>query len=396
MRKVFLLFAVLGAFAVPASVLARGGGSWPMPGHDAQQSNFNATERVLTAQSVAGLHQVWSFPAQGPAGVIATGARVYALVPRGQTENVLVLNARTGAVDRWLSPAQLHLAAGEAPTALAYSHGKLIVGGGTRSTVAVDGASGRFLWRAGVPAQFLAVGGNTAYTGKGCQNSTSVCGALTSAAIDTNSGRVLWQHPGNGGGQPVTVAGRLYQLWGTEGGNTRVYDTRSGALLGTLPLDAAWVGDSANAYALDYGARGGSRAWLGRISPSGKPAWKTDLGRLSAFVAAPAIANGMLFVPSNRFHPGVVAIDATKGAIRWGANVGGISRLMVANGLLYALGATDGALIIINVANGHTVRTLPPPKVATAGGIHPPITGELVANGTVYLVGENAIVALRP
>src|SRR5947209_7831560 len=130
MRRLTITLGMFLALLAPTGGWAKGVGSWPMAGHDPQSSNYNGTERVLSAASVPALHPVWTYVAHGISNVIATGARIYALVPRGTSANVLLLDAKTGKAIRSLTPSALQLDAGDTPTSLAYSHGKLIVGGG--------------------------------------------------------------------------------------------------------------------------------------------------------------------------------------------------------------------------------------------------------------------------
>ncbi len=385
MRKVLLLCLLVGVM-LPGSVLAAGPGSWPMAGHDAQGTSFNATERILGARNIASLHQVWHLSLRPTGVAVATGTRLFALALHGSSINVLTLEARSGKLLRTLTLNNLQFSSGELSTALAYSRGKLIVGGYRNSTTAVDAASGRVLWRAPVPAQFLTVDGNTAYTGKGCQNSPSTCGLGTSSAIDTRTGHILWQHPGNGGQLPALIAGHLYQVWGKS---TRVYNPVSGSLLGTLPFAAAWTGNARNAYALDFATGSKGRAWVAQIGPNGKPKWKNDLGIILPIAAAPVFSPGTLYVSSHRFRAGVIAINAANGRILWGADTGPPRQIIAANGLLYVLINTDSSIHVLSASTGKELRRIAPP----AGGT---VLQELIANGTLYEITIGGIVAMRP
>lgn len=391
LRVLPVLLSLVIASSTPA--LAHGRGSWPMAGHDIHNSNNNPTERSLGTRTISALRQTWYYSARNPYQVIATAARIYALVPHGRAGALVILDARTGKLLHLLTAATLHLTPGDDLAALTYVRGEVIVGGGLRSVVAVDAASGRFRWRAQASGIYLAADGNTIYTGKGCQEVPKSCGLLASYAINARTGRILWQHPGNGGGPPVVVAGRLYQRWGIERGNTRVYDPHSGAPVATLLLDATWTGDGQSACALVQNAVQNSPAWIGRIAADGRPAWKFQLGHVSPLVGGLAFAGGAVFTASNRFHPGVVALGAARGKFLWGADVGPTRQLIVANGLLFAL-RTDGATAILDSSTGRSIRRLAAPAVLQPDVA--PIYSELIANGTLYDVGENGIVALKP
>lgn len=393
MRRRALLALLLLTIVASTPALARGPGSWPMAGHDVHNSNTNPTELIIGSKSVAALHQSWFYATRNPYQVIATGARLYALVPRGASGAVVILDARNGKLLHLLTPAALHLTSGDDLSALAYVHGELIVGGGLRSIVAVNAITGQFRWRVSASAIYLTVDGDTIFTGKGCQNVPKSCGLLASYAIDARTGRILWQHPGNGGGLPVVVAGRLYQRWGIGRGMTHVYDPRSGALVATLPLDATWTGDGQDACALVQDFFLHKPSWIGRIGPTGRPAWQAQLGYVSPRTGGLAFAGGAIFAASNRFHPGIVAIGAARGKILWAADVGVTRQLTIANGLLFALRA-DETTAVLDTASGRILRRLAAPRLLFPDVA--PIYSELIANGTLYEVGENGIVALKP
>lgn len=362
--------------------------SWLVANHDAAATNFNPGEHLLSAATVSRLHVVWR--QEGVLSAVATDERVYAIVKAvGSGSNVAVFDAATGKVLRTFTAANLHLTdrPGDNPQALAYAQGKLVVGAST-ALLALDPSSGRLWWRTPGGASVLTVKDRTIYTGKGCQNVPSRCGSLASYAVDLTNGRVRWQHPGNGGALPTLVAGRLYQLWGMYMPSTHVYDAASGRLLATLPLTASWTGDVARSYADVTGGPSGKPDWLGEIGANGKPVWKVSVGHVQGN-SRPALAYGTLFLPSNRFHPGVIAVNARNGQVRWGADVGPNVSVAVANHLVYVLHTETGALDILDAASGRGVVHLMIPGYVGYGSL-------FVSGGTVYVVSGGAgLIALR-
>ena len=378
--------AFLIALWGPCPLLAS---SWLMTRHDAQGTGFNPGEHALGRATLSGLHVAWSYPSVVQA--VATDARVFAVTvtPGAPHYHVVMLDARSGKLIHSYAPAALRLAGGssDAIEALAYAAGTLIVGA-TREVVALDPYAGRVVWRAPGGADAIVVQGNDLYTGKGCQ---SACGALASYRIDLHTGHVLWQHPGNFGGRPTLIGGLLYQTSGEAGGETRVFDPRRGSMIARLPLNADWLGDATHTYAdVPNSATPGGKGWVGRIGPQGKPAWKTNLGAVGGY-GWPVLAYSTLYVPSNRFHPGVIAVNAANGRVRWGADLGRNIGLAVANHLLFALHGLSGRLDILSADSGQIVRSLSIPHYAYGG-----ISDLFVAGGALYVDGGNGLTALRP
>jgi hypothetical protein len=379
-----LVFGLAGASAAGVS-------DWSMAGHDAQNTAFNGAEVTLGVTNAARLHPVWT--ARNVVDTIATDQRVYAILPNGVgPSRVVVMNSADGKVLFNYTPAMLHLTrfADDSPQALAHPDDTLLVGS-TRAVVALNPHNGKLHWYAPGGATSLTVDGSTVYTGKYCR---SVCGPIATYALNLQNGGRVWQHAGSFAGTPVAVIGGLYEHVSTYGGATEVYSRPGGRLLGVLRINGQWLGDGRNAYAFSYmGTSSGrtprTRAWIGQISSSGTVVWKADLGKVSSGNAA--LAYGTLFVPSYRNHPGVVALNARNGRFLWGADVGASSRMVVANHLLYVLHDTTGTVDILRVTNGSLIR-----RLVIGGWTSRGQTGLMVAGGTLYVLGGNRLVALRP
>jgi hypothetical protein len=302
---------------------------------------------------------------------------------------VAIIDARSGKLVRSLSAGALHLPGNTSTAILAYAQGKLVVA--TPAVVAaVDPNTGRRLWQTPGGATALTVAGDTIFTGKGCQYACG--GTMASSALSLGSGHVLWQHKGNGGETPVLIDGRVYQTWpiSDNKGETRVYDPLTGQEAGTLPWSAFWTGDSTHVYAdvLSTSTSQNGRTWAGQIGPTGKPAWKTNTGKAGA--VPPVLAYHTLFVASNRFHPGVLALNAGNGHVLWAADLGRNLRLMVANHLLFALNAATGRLTILRAATGQAVGQFHVP-----GYVAGTTAGIFISGGTLYVADGKGLIAMR-
>lgn len=391
-RGLLSLLVVLGVLIGLTAAPLEAASTWPMQGHDPLGTNANVDDRALTPVNVPRLHRIWTVP--NVLTAVATDTRVYAVTSLGplSTHRVVVLNARNGAVLRTFDRFALFRSkrAADAPQSLAYASGRLVVGS-SAAIAAIDPDTGAVAWRASTGANSLTIAGGTLYTGNLCE---SECAAPASDALDLRTGRVLWRHQENGGAQPLLIAAHLFQIWQP---NTRVYDQRTGDLLATLPLQAQWLGDGNNAFAFvsappALAAPVRVKAWVGRIGPAGKPAWKLQLGS----PADPngdghaALANHTLYVPSNRFHPGVIAVDTASGKVRWGADIGSFFDLVAGSRLLFAVHRSSGAVDVLDVRGGRLLRRMAAPA-GPGGG-----SGGIVAGGTLYVVGARQMAALRP
>lgn len=385
--RVWLLassLAVAACFGL-AAPLAFGDSSWPMPGHDAQSTNFNAGEHTLGVNTVGRVHRVWTYT--GASRAIVAGNRVFALSRIGTSSgnlNIAVLDARTGRRLHLFTPAALRLQSGskDQPLALAYAGGRLILGA-AREVLAINPGSGHVLWRSSGGASGMTIVGGTIYTGTGCR---IPCGARQSYALDLRSGKVMWAH--TEGGWPVLIADRLYQSSGSGRQQTSVYDPKTGALIAQLPLNAFWTGDARGVYAAVTSASIGTS--LERIASTGKPAWKVPLGHPQG-ASIPVLAYHTLFAQSNRFHPGIVAVAAATGKVVWAQDTGGNITLVGANHVLYALHQSSGRVDVMRTDTGKIVRSIQAPGYRQSGS-----WDEQVAGGSLYVMDGSRIIAMRP
>lgn len=377
--------AILSAFSVTIALAAS---TWPMDGYNAQHTNFNPGEQAIGPSNVARLHPVWSRNVSAMERAIVAGNRIYAVHVRNGHGEVVVLDAPTGAPIRTFTSGShgLNTQRYDDPQAVAYAGGRLVIAAG-RDVLAINPQTGSRFWKVPGGADQVEIAGRTVFTGKGCQNP---CGTTASYAIDLYSGKVIWTHRGNFGQVPVLIAGRLFQTWGEMVGVTHVYDPQSGTLLATLPLNASWTGDATHAYAETTGRilTGTPHSWLEYVAPTGKPVWRTDLGK--TFGSRPVFAYNTLYASSYRFNPGLVAVNARTGKVLWGADLGQNLWMVAANHLLYVIQTQTGQVTILNAATGNVLRRFKVTPYVNEGW-----PNLVIANGTLYVLRGQGIVAYR-
>jgi len=339
-----------------------------MNGHDAGNTSFASGETAISRMNAGRLHATWTIPSSVTQLVSADGKLFAALAGRG---GVAVYAVPSGRFLRRYSNRELAIAARDAVNALAYDAPRLIVASFSR-IVALDVSSGRLVWRVPQGATSLVVAGGRVYTGEGCQ---AFCGSPASLALDLSTGRVLWRHAGNFGGRPVVANGRVYQAWGEMLGTTRIYDANNGRLLHSTAAFGYLMGDGSGAY---FVAGPVPRFTLERVDAAGHIVWRVPLG--SAGVTQPALAYGRIFVPSNRYHAGLIAVDARNGQVTWGANLGAVSATAVANHLLFVAHDAD-TIAVLDTGNGRLLRQIALPRRAG------PIDTLLIQGGDVYAAG---------
>jgi hypothetical protein len=166
-----------------------------------------------------------------------------------------------------------------------------------------------------------------------------------------------------------------------------VYDPQHGTLLATLPIYARWTGNSAYTYA-EVSTGLGKASWLEKIGATGKPTWRIRLGVVTG--GGPILAYQTLFTPSNRYHPGLIAIRARDGKVLWGADLGPQLSLAGANHLIFALHRQSGRIDILRSDSGRELRYLQTPGYGSTGsGVM------IVAGGALFVVSGTRIEAFE-
>ena len=108
---------------------------------------------------------------------------------------------------------------------------------------------------------------------------------------------------------------------------------------------------------------------------------------------APALANGVLYVPTQ--SGGLVAIDAATGAVQWTGSTGSTSRVTkpaVGGGVVF-VAASDGTVAALDAA-GCGATSCDPLWTTNAGA---PVSGSpVVDSGQLYVPLQGYLVAYRP
>jgi len=366
----YLLWTLTACISLlsPSTLQAAG---WPMQGHDPRNSNFSPGEQVINRQNVDRLHAGWTV--KGAMQVVAVGGNLFASF--GAHGGVAVLNGRTGSRLQSFTDRDLGFASADNVTDLAYARGLLVVASALQ-IVALDTTHRRIVWRDRGGASSLVVAAGIVYTGQGCQ---SFCGAPASKALELRSGRLLWRHPGNFGSRPTLIAGELYQAWGEVSGATHVYDPATGRLVRSLSLFGAWTGDGRSAY-VEGGPTPGTRPWLTSVRADGTPAWRLPLGGPLSY-SNPTLAYGRLYVASNRYHPGIIAVGTADGHLAWGTDTSPVTGLIVANHLVFAAEAEAARLDVLDANTGQLLRRIPIPPLATL----------LITQGRLYAASAQGV-----
>ncbi|MGH2447742.1 MAG: PQQ-binding-like beta-propeller repeat protein [Chloroflexota bacterium] len=347
--------------------------SWLMSGHDASATSAT-TDTQVNARTASRLREAWSVRG-GIADLIATRKVVFALTLG--PDRLEFVSTDTGRVIRLLGRRRLGLQHGERLQTLAYGHGKVVIGT-DRAIEAVNASTGRRLWRESGRATSLVIRGYTVLAGDSC---SGTCPGAASQAIDLRSGRVLWRQAGASSGRFTAIRGHLYQSWGETSAVTRVYGL-NGHVTGTLSLSGNWIADGGRAYVESISKQGAIE--LARVRADGRLGWKLRLGAASHQMA---LAGHRLIVASNRYSPGISAVDDLTGKIIWAADVGPVGSLLVAGNVVLSLGTAPSRLSVLSAADGHILGSLSESQTYTR---------LIEANGTVYLAGSQGLAALRP
>jgi outer membrane protein assembly factor BamB len=202
------------------------------------------------------------------------------------------------------------------------------------------------------------------------------------AAMDADTGRLLWRYPsGPTESSPVVLGRRLY--FADWDGDVYCFDTRTHRLLWRYPTDGEidgapayaahtiFVGTNAGSvYAID--ARDGSLRW--RFSGGGE-----------YFYPTPAVAYGRVFVGNT--NGTLYALSAGSGAVLWTRYVGTYvyTSAAVWRGRVYA-GAYDGTFAAYNARTGDELW-----RFSASAAIHgaPAVVGGLVYFSTCSHCGAS-------
>jgi hypothetical protein len=283
-------------------------GCWLQPGVDAGQTNWNATETILTSANVGDVVQQWSYVP--PAGFHSLGVSVngrIALVTRQQT--------------RITDPSKPSL------------------------VTSIDAATGQPVWTTELPWLFGNNTGSPVYL-DGQLVVPRLGGINTDGRIDRLDAATgaLTDDTFTPGVQRLTVAdGQLAQRRTTDEGDnsTQHIEWRYHAALtyyrvggAPEPGPYAFVGDrlmwSMSTVAYGYGPTCSA-------DPC-PPTWTTDLGGLRITGVAAAGDDQVVYTD---YGPTLSVLDAATGTIRWQAHLPGPSDPVVADGMIFVTAASS-------------------------------------------------------
>jgi outer membrane protein assembly factor BamB len=382
---------------------------WPALYHDAAATNFDANERVLSASNVATLHVAWMAPGNT---LIAAPVGLFESINNGPTPQglyfqVVRTDAATGRSFTRFGYSTEYMGAPTDQEPLAYWPGLLLVSGDRPGLKVISLRSGRPLWRnqdiISSPGQIgrtdTVLTNGVIYAASSIETQAGPQGTVT--AINARTGHVAWQHRGRAGGLDVMVAGSRVYSSGSTG--TVVYGAVTGKMLYTIPWTGLWTGDAMRSYVLaDY--EGSRYLWPTRmiaVNGSGKQLWSISVGKVET--VRPVLAYDSLFIASNRFHPGVIAVDAATGRIRWAVNfvesprpLGEALLLAAANHLLFVMHTETGTLDVLDTGTGRQLAHIAIHRYSVNAPYGPGAAQLVVAGGTVYVTGGGRIRALRP
>jgi outer membrane protein assembly factor BamB len=385
MRKGLLsLLTVVAALAVaPAQASAQ---NWMQLGGSAAHSRHNANETLIGTANVAQLKVDWTTIVPGAAAAPVTwGGIVYVSSTRG---GLVAIDAQTGS-QRWVVRTNQSI-----PGSPAVANGIVHVASSAGTLYGFDARTGAFLWstQAGVGiSSSPAVANGVVYT-------TSQDGTVH--AVDAATGTTRWIAPASARVEtsPAVSGGIVYVT--SEDEKLHAYDAATGAGFWTVKVSsiaalrtpATSTPTVADGIVYVIHTRGDITAFDARTGAfSGKSGGGCSPTRTDA---SPAVANGVAFVANTcgevfAFGTGML------GSQQWlhTRGLGSASPLVVANGVVYygkgALlgGMSSPELRALDARTGTELFTFP------VGLLAAPMP--IVSNGTVYVVSEGVLVALR-
>jgi outer membrane protein assembly factor BamB len=384
MRKTLFTLIAVAVLAAPAQASAQ---NWMQLGGSAEHSRHNANETTIGTGNVAQLKVDWTASVSGAAAAPVTwGGIVY--VSSGRS-GLFAIDARTGAQLWWVPTNQ------SVPGSPAVANGIVHVVSSAGTVYGFDARTGAFLWssKAGVGSSSSPVVAN------GVVYTTGLDGTVH--ALDAATGATKWSAPASARvmTSPAVSGGIVYVT--SEDEKLHAYEAATGRGLWSAVVSATGspltpaTSTPTVANGIVYLTHGRSNllmfdaqtgASLGGRSGGCSPT-RTD--------ASPAIANGVAFVSNTCGQ--VFAIDAAMPSTRLWLHMRGTccgaSPLVVANGVVYvgvgALfgGSTVPELRALDAVTGTELFTFP------IGLVAPPVP--VVADGTVYVVSESVLYALR-
>ena len=355
---------------------------WAQYQYNAAHTGYNPDETVIGPGNVANLHQLWLAKSSGATGISGVSVGItQAYLANSSDSTLRAWSASTGGL-RWSALADSAL-----ESTAAVGSGRVFVESDNGTLYAFSTATGAKLWSHS--------NGGSGTSPVLVKDVVYAAGYFTMNAYDAATGTLLWSTdlPLNGPVRsvPAVWGGRVFVTGGSGGKlhnkNVVVLDASTGAILwakgpagfiqGASPVVGAntvYVCTSAGLYAL--GKLHGDQHWF---EPSGCDEDTT-----------PALAQGVLYTaPLGNGNGGIWAFNASTGALLWTTTSSSgdfYDAPAVANGVLYVPTIT-GAIAAYDTATHVLLWTSP-----QLGFQGPPA----VVNGILYAGGTKGLYAFGP
>jgi outer membrane protein assembly factor BamB len=253
------------------------------------------------------------------------------------------LNATTGAVV-WKSQATY-----TEPVALFVNNGVLYMEMQTEASIfsALNATNGKLLWGYVIGSY----GSSFALVQGVLYIATSPFPALS--AVQVSNGSQIWMHEYGGYGgvsTPIVTGGIVTVGYASDdgSGNYRYEIDAFNSSNGSLAWQSQNVYQLGASQGMVYAAVAGSNVVEALNALNGALIWKNSIGTGNVTQVGEIVRNGVLYTSNSNNE--VDAINTADGSLLWHYNVGGsVSRLIIANGVVYARGSE---LYALKASNG--------------------------------------------
>ncbi|MDO8473664.1 MAG: PQQ-binding-like beta-propeller repeat protein, partial [Dehalococcoidia bacterium] len=370
-----LFLAAVLLLCAPQVARADGPNDWPMFGHDPAHSGYNSAETQLKPP----LRLKWTYQTGGSDAsqpVVSNGI-VYTVASDGK---LYALDTATGSL-RWG-----YTTSGALSGPPAVANGLLYVGGSSDGLLhALDAAAGVEKWTFDTSNMFMSP--PYAMSSPVVTTDTVYLGALDVLyAVQASTGAVRWQSEVGTLDWPPAVSNNV--VYAAAAGQLRALDATTGALKWLHTIDSHVSSLVAGDGAVFVDFRSDQCPCPNEViqaidATTGSLKWSFSQG---SFGGPPqALANGMLYVPSNYNHR-IQALDAHTGTDRWEFSFGlafAFSSPTLANGITYV--SSYGGLWALDSQTG-ALRWEYPRTYACARASSAYNCAPAIANGMAFAV----------
>jgi outer membrane protein assembly factor BamB len=335
--------------------------NWPQTRYDARQSGFNSTETVLTAATVAKLHQKWVLDGVTSQPVVWKDS-VY--VSAGPIERI---DIRTGAVV-WSTDAS------DFYGIPVVSYGR-VYDGAAYTMYAFDALEGTMAWRKGA-----------FYLGDTLATATVADGSVFAGGYDpyANNSDFIAFDAGSGGGRWFDVREQRGTLYTPAVANGVVFMDGDNGYMDAVTTDGTYVWSVwTDNYSESSPAVVGGRVYVGNSdgnvhaydATTGAEVWATPVGAITQ--SSPAVAYRTVYIGSWE-NQSLYALDAVTGAVKWTASTGASpGSPVVAGGVVYI--GDDSGVHAFDAISGQVLWDGPTPGQP------------VVAHGMLFVGGDQLV-----